>query len=133
MTAEGLRGALAPLWDQGGLRMLVLFGSVAKGSASAASDLDLAVLPEGTLDAVALTAEIVRLTHCNDVDLVDLTRADPVLALQVAESGIVLFAKEPTEFSEFRSLAWRRFVDTGKLRLAQRRALDLFEQRHDTR
>jgi hypothetical protein len=83
------------------------------------------------MDVVHVTAEVVRLTHHNEVDVVDLRRADPLLAMQIAESGRLLYAHDPSEFTEFRSLAFRRYVDTEKLRRAQQRALDLFQQRHE--
>jgi hypothetical protein len=73
----------------------------------------------------------VRLTHRNEVDVVDLRRADPLLAMQIAESGVLLHGEDSSTFTEFRSLAFRRYVDTEKLRQAQRRALDLFQQRHE--
>ena len=127
-TADSLRSALKPLWDSGQFRLIVLFGSIAKGSGTKASDLDLGLLPRDAMDEIRVTAEVVRLTHCNDVDVVDLTRADPLTAMEVARGGLALFSEDPSLFTEFRSLAFRRYVDAEKLRKAQRRALDLFEQ-----
>ena len=127
--AESLRKALKPLWNSGEFRLIVVFGSIAKGTGGPSSDLDLGVLPRETMDEIGVTAEVVRLTHCNDVDVVDLTRADPLTAMEVARAGQVLFCEDPSVFTEFRSLAFRRYVDTEKLRKAQRRALDLFEKR----
>jgi hypothetical protein len=85
------------------------------------------------MDETAITSEVIRLTHWNDVDVVNLAHVDPLLAMQIAESGIVLFETEPSRFPEFRSLAFRRFVDTEKLRRAQRQVLDDFENRHEPR
>lgn len=129
--AESLRTALEPLWESGEFRLVVLFGSIAKGSDTPASDLDLGLLSRGAMDEIRVTAEVVRLTHRNDVDVVDLARADPLTAMEVARSGVVLFCEDPTVFTEFRSLAVRRYVDSEKLRKAQRRVLDLFEQGHE--
>lgn len=133
VTVEELRRALEPLWRAGGLRLIVLFGTLATERAGSAGDLDLAVLPDGAIDETGMTAEIVRLTHWNDVDLVHLGRADPLTAMEVARSGIVLFSDDPSTFTEFRSLALRRYVDSEKLRQAQRRSLDLWERRHEPR
>ena len=85
------------------------------------------------MDEIGLTAEVVRLTHWNEVDVVDLRHADPLTAMEVARSGLLLFARDPSDFTEFRSLAFRRYVDSEKLRRAQRDALDRFEQRHEPR
>jgi predicted nucleotidyltransferase len=69
------------------------FGSTAQGTATSASDADIAILtrariaPEQRFDAQeALAAEIGR-----DVDLVDLTCASPVMAIQVITRGELLY------------------------------------------
>jgi predicted nucleotidyltransferase len=69
------------------------FGSTAQGTATSASDADIAVLtrariaPERRFDAQeALAAEIGR-----DVDLVDLASASPVMAIQVITRGDVIY------------------------------------------
>ena len=85
------------------------------------------------MDETTVTSEVVRLTHWNDVDVVNLRHADPLLAMQIAQSGIVLFEADPSSFPEFRSLAFRRYVDTEKLRRAQREVLDAFGRGHEPR
>lgn len=124
---------MEPLWRAGGLRLIVLFGTLATGRADSAGDLDLALLPDGAIDETEVTAEIVRLTHWNDVDVVHLGHTDPLIAMEVARTGIVLFSDDPSTFTEFQSLAFRRYVDSEKLRQAQRRSLDLWERRHEPR
>jgi predicted nucleotidyltransferase len=69
------------------------FGSTAQGTATGASDTDIAVLtrksiaPERRFDVQeALAAEIGR-----DVDLVDLTSASPVMAIQVITRGDLIY------------------------------------------
>lgn len=132
-TVEPLRAALEPLWATGQFRLVVLFGSLATGRSGPDSDLDLGLLPRGAFDEIQVTAEVVRMTHRNDVDVIDLARADPLTAMEVARGGLVLFCEDPSVFTEFRSLAFRRYVDSEKLRRAQRRALDLFEQGRESR
>jgi uncharacterized protein len=66
--------------------------------------------------------------HCSS-DLVDLAHAGPVLALEIARTGQVLFERRPGVFHEFQSLASRRYCDTVKLRQAQRRAIHVFLER----
>jgi predicted nucleotidyltransferase len=132
-TPETLRTSLLPLWEAGQFQLVVLFGSWAKGMGGPGSDLDLGFLPSGDMDEIGLTAEVVRLTHWNEVDVVDLRHADPLTGMEIARSGLLLFARDPSDFTEFRSLAFRRYVDSEKLRRAQREALDRFEQRHEPR
>jgi predicted nucleotidyltransferase len=130
-TPEFLRASLQPLWNEGQLLLVVLFGSWAQGRGGPGSDLDLAVLPSNGIDEIGLTAEIVRLTHWNDVDVLNLQHADPLTAMEVSRSGLVLFARDPCVFIEFQSLAFRRYVDSEKLRRAQAEALDRFQQGHE--
>ncbi len=132
-TPETLREGLRPLWGSGEFLLVVLFGSWATGRGGQHSDLDLAFLPRNGMDETAVTSEVIRLTHWNEVDVVNLRHADPLMAMQIAESGIVLFEADPSSFPEFRSLAFRRYVDTEKLRRAQRQVLDAFGRGHEPR
>ncbi|HEX5043746.1 MAG TPA: nucleotidyltransferase domain-containing protein [Candidatus Polarisedimenticolaceae bacterium] len=132
-TPETLRESLRSVWDTGAFDLVVLFGSWATGRGGPHSDLDLAFMPRNGMDETSLTSEVIRLTHWNDVDVVNLAHVDPLLAMQIAESGIVLFEADPSSFAEFRSLAFRRYVDTEKLRRAQRDVLDAFGRGHEPR
>ena len=85
---------LAPLVDRlmavtPGLEAVYLFGSTAAGRATDGSDLDLALLATLPLPAELLwqlRAELGALAG-REVDLVDLRRADPILAFQVLARG----------------------------------------------
>src|SRR3989449_11177206 len=63
------------------------------------------------------------------LDLIDLRRAGPLLAMAVARTGRPLFERERGAFREFQSLASRRYCDTDKLRRARRRAIHAFLER----
>lgn len=112
------------------LELLVLFGSQAKGRARAASDVDVAVRCTRAADLDALYAVLAPRLGTDRVDLVDLRRAGPLLAFEVARSGRVLYERSSGAFREFQSLASRRYCDTAKLRQAQRRAIHVFLARH---
>ncbi len=127
MAAESLRERLRDLPESvPGLQLLVLFGSAAKGRRGAKSDLDLAVLCEGSSDLDALYLALAPRLRTDRLDLVDLRRAGPILAFEVARSGLLLFERSPGLFRQFQSLASRRYADTRKLREAQRRAIQVF-------
>lgn len=72
-----------------GLMAVYAFGSRAKGTARADSDLDLAVLGEGRLDPVALWSVAGTLANQmgTDVDLLDLRAATTVMQYQVITTG----------------------------------------------
>ena len=123
-----LRDAASRVARAAGLRLVVMFGSTARFVASP-EDLDLAVLASDPVDAVELTNRFTTLLGFQEVDVVDLRRADPVLLVQVAQEGIPLFESAPGEFASFCSLATRRFADTRKFRDAEREAIRSFVPR----
>jgi predicted nucleotidyltransferase len=111
------------------LELIVLFGSAATGRVRRDSDVDVAVLCDGPADLDALFMALAPAFKTSRVDLVDLRHAGPLLAFEVARSGIVLFERSPGVFRRFQSLASRRYADTRKLRDAQRRALQVYIER----
>jgi len=81
-----------------GLRLLVLFGSRARGDAHTASDWDFGYLAGPELDVEALLEWLCRTVNSDDVDLVDLDRASGVLRHQAADHGIAVFEHVPETF-----------------------------------
>jgi predicted nucleotidyltransferase len=121
-----LREQLAPLYEDPEIDLVVLFGSRAAGEGHAESDIDLAIRGEAPLDLVAVTNRVTRLLRTDRVDLVDLRRASPLLLREVARRGWLLYERSPGLYVMFSSLAHRRYVDTAKLRAAQREAIRNF-------
>jgi len=117
ITELGTR--IRPLAEAEGLDLVVLFGSAARGQDDA-EDLDLAVRGGEALDLVALTNRLTTTLATQEVDVVDLRIADPVMLLSVAEEGVPLFESEPGTFTRFQSLAARRFFETRKFRDMER-------------
>jgi len=95
------------------LRIAVLFGSRARGSARADSDVDIAILPERdfTLGEENELAASLSSAVGVEVDLVRLDRADPLLAREVAVTGSVLFESRPGAFAAFRAGAISEWLD----------------------
>ena len=118
-----LQTRLHPLCEQYRLRLVILFGSSVTGRRGPESDLDLALLADAPLDLVAVTTDVIRLLHTDHVDVVDLRRASPLLAMEVARRGRLIYERQPGLHVEFISLAFRRYVDTKKLRDAQKDAI----------
>lgn len=84
-----------------GLRLLVLFGSRARGDVYEGSDWDLGYLAGPELDLDAFRVEATHHLKTDDVDLVDLDRANGVLRFQVASEAQVLFEADPDVFADF--------------------------------
>jgi uncharacterized protein len=130
VTAELIQQRLADLSRvMPDLRLLVLFGSLARGRARSESDIDVAVQCDGPADLDALYLAMAPRFGTDRLDLIDIRRAGPILAMAVARTGRPLFEREPGAFREFQSLASRRYCDTEKLRHARRRAIRAFLER----
>ena len=107
------------------VRLIILFGSAARGEARVA-DLDIGVLGRERVDLVELTNQLIRTLHEQHVDVCDLGRADPLLMALVARDGVPLYEATPGEFARFASLAVRRYADTRKFREVERREIGDF-------
>ena len=121
-----LRLMLQPLFEDGSLQLVILFGSTATGKRHGSSDTDIAVLYDHTADIMALTTRVMRLLQTDAVDIVDLRRASPLLGFAVMSRGSLLYEREAGIYNAFSSLAFRRYVDTKKLRDAQARSIKTF-------
>jgi len=101
-----------------------LFGSQAQGTDGPLSDIDIAVLfSKDVLKSqygrrqCFLTADLIGILHHNDVDVVVLNQATPLLKHNVLCHGKVLFDKEAR--IDFEVQAQREYFDTAYLRRMQ--------------
>jgi predicted nucleotidyltransferase len=126
ISIEEIRNRLAPIFQDEGLKLALLFGSAVLGKVHNQSDIDLAFLFDRPADILSLTNSVIRLLHADNIDVVDLRRASPLLKFSVAKNGRLLYERQPGLFNEFYSLAFRMYVDTKKLRDAQAIAIQHF-------
>lgn len=95
-----------------GLKMVVLFGSVAKNRANQNSDIDIAILsfePFFLKKELELRYELQSLFE-KEVDLVFLQDAGALLLGQIAREGKLLFGKKK-DFDAFRIYAMKSYLD----------------------
>jgi predicted nucleotidyltransferase len=130
VTRDQLRQAARQVAAALGCRLVILFGSAARGASP--EDLDLGVLGDSVVDTVDATNRFIRALGLQAVDLADLRRADPLLLMLAARDGIPLYERSPGEFARFASLAARRYADTRKFRDAERLELRDFIARSGT-
>lgn len=128
LSIQEIREKLTPLFDDKTLRLALLFGSAASGKRHSQSDIDVAFLFDRPVDIVMLANDVIRLLRTDKLDVVDLRRASPLLKFAVAEKGMLLYEREKGLFNEFYSLAFRRYVDTKKLRDARETVINNFLQ-----
>lgn len=97
-----------------GVHLAILFGSAARGTSHARSDLDVAFLPSDAqmplFDELRLQADLERATG-RTVDLVRLDRASTLLRFRIARDGVLLAEAEPFGFARFRAAAASAYID----------------------
>jgi len=126
ITEEVIKDKLSPLFNEKSLRLVIMFGSTATGNRHNTSDIDLGFLFDNQTDILDLTNRVIRLLKNDNVDVVDLNRTSPLLRFSVVKQGKLLYEKEPGQFNEFASLAFRIYVDTKKLRSAREKSIKNF-------
>ena len=127
-TMEVIKEKLAVLYADRTLQCVLLFGSLTSGRRHEQSDIDLGFLFDGPVDILDVTNRVNRLLGSDNVDVVNLRRASPLLKFAASRKGIILYERDPGLFSQFRSLAYRMYVDTRKLRDARNRVIEEFVQ-----
>lgn len=94
-----------------GLRMMVLHGSRARGTAHERSDWDFAYEAEPGFDADALLAGLADLLRADRIDLVDLGTSGALLRYRAARDGVLIFESTSGLFGRFRVEAARTWFD----------------------
>lgn len=123
------------------IKILVLFGSQAKGISHQKSDWDFAVFTDqeekqqyisqrnfGWLEIPIKLSEIFDLDP-DLIDVVEMNHCSPLLGFQVARDGKLLYERTPGDFIKFQSKAWRIYADTAKFRQAEKQSIDLWLQK----
>lgn len=115
------------------LKLVILFGSQARGMSGKNSDTDIAVLADHPLtpeEKSELGERIAQKlgTSGEQVDVIDLWDAPPLLAHQIGETG-KLIEGERFDFNRFRIRSWKHYLDTAKFRRAREQSLKHYVQR----
>lgn len=97
------------------IRLAILYGSVAHGTAGPESDLDLGVMgphPLSTGETVALIEDLARATG-RPVDLIDLRKTHGTLLAEVLRTGVRIAETDPTLYPH---LLRRHLLDDADFR-----------------
>lgn len=100
------------------------FGSEIHGTPGPRSDVDLAVLLNQDvklIEELRLRAAVVEALGRDDVDLVRLNQAPPLLRFEVLATGRRLFARDEEAVDGFEARCLRQYQDSHHLRAVQRR------------
>lgn len=101
------------------IRVMVLFGSTARGAATGRSDVDIAVLLDDSSAAARQTVEAaLGRAAGRAVDVVDLETAPPQLRFEIARDGKLLVERRPHAWADFRARAmidWWDWAPTARM------------------
>ena len=109
---------IAALAAKYGLKLVLLFGSQARGETHEESDVDVAVLGERLLtegEMITINYECTLIFRTNDVDTTNLSCASPLLQRRIIDEAEVLYDKTGHEYSAFESAAIQRYAEAGPL------------------
>lgn len=122
---DAARGRLAAALDEADVVAAYLFGSQARGEVGPLSDVDVAVWlgPEVRDDRrfdrrLALSAAASRALATDEVDLVVLNDAPPLLRHRVIRDGKLILDRDPRTRVRFETRALLDYLDTAPLRAA---------------
>jgi predicted nucleotidyltransferase len=105
---------LAALANRHHVRLLLQHGSTVRGTTHAKSDLDLAVLMDGsrvsTDEYLNLASQLQQLFPGQEVDLVLLNHADPLLLKRVTDAAALLYG-DPAHLRDLKLYAFKRYQD----------------------
>lgn len=125
LSKKEIHDRLSPLFKEEGLELILLFGSIATKRVHEKSDIDLGFLFKNPVNILELTNKVLKLIGDN-VDVVDLKHASPLLKYAAVKYGELIYERQPSVFYNFYSLAYRIYKDTNKLRSAQAKAIKNF-------
>jgi predicted nucleotidyltransferase len=110
----------------------LLFGSVARGTARSASDVDVAIGVTEPLDVHELGSLVSRLESATgrEVDLILLDEAPMALAYRVFRDGVVLFERDHQAFAARKARAILEYLDFKPLEDICVRGVLAAAQRH---
>jgi predicted nucleotidyltransferase len=97
-----------------GLKLIVLFGSVARGEPHASSDVDIGVLGATFWDGLKVGSEIAA-SIGREPHVVDLATASDLLRFRVARDGVPLFQGAPDAWPRFQAEAAVRYFDVAPI------------------
>lgn len=94
---EGKMEKLRDLVERYYLKLILIFGSYAKGESHPDSDMDIAVYSKRVLseeEKINLTYELCNIFRTHKIDLVDIKTASPLLKMEVFKDYIVLYQED---------------------------------------
>lgn len=93
------------------LRLIVLYGSRARGDAHSGSDWDIEYLAGTEVDHLSVLRDITEVLGTDAVDVTDLGRVSGLLRFRAASEGVVVWEAAPGVFHDFAVAAALHWYD----------------------
>lgn len=116
----------AAIIEKYNIELFLIFGSYAEKMNKPGSDLDLAFKSSDNLEQqqeIELLNELSKFYQRGDIDLVNIDKAEPVLKVEVAKKGKLLYGSQK-KFDRFSIYAAAIYADTKFLRDDRRKTLE---------
>ncbi len=110
------KDAVAKISEENRLDFVVLFGSQATGRTTKDSDVDIAVSSKGPLDIIKITGLFQEIFKCEDIHLIDIGKASPILMRQIILEGKLIYEKTVGQYLVWKLYAMRVWMETAWLR-----------------
>lgn len=107
------------------MSLLLTFGSYNTDRYTKDSDIDLAYISKRALtveEKINMLEDMVNYFRRDGIDLIDLSKVEPVLGYEVASNANILY-EENESFLKFRLKAAARYADTKRLRELRKKYL----------
>ena len=114
------------------ITLIVLFGSYAEGKVRDDSDIDIGIYLEdkiGVKEETNLIEDMVHAFKRDNIDLVILNTASPVLRFEVVRNGKLLFERTPGDFLQFKLLSMKRYWEYPRFQKYSKMYMDKKEKR----
>ena len=114
------------------ITLIVLFGSYAEGKVQEDSDIDIGIYLEDKISVKEETNLIEDMVHAfkrDNIDLVILNTASPVLRFEVVRNGKLLFERTPGDFLQFKLLSMKRYWEYPRFQKYSKMYMDKKEKR----
>lgn len=118
MSQTSVKNPVKKIAQKYNLELILLFGSQVSGTVHKESDFDLAYLGEKDLNLKEEAKLIIGLSlifKSENIDLVNLRKASPLLLYAVTSNCRVIYEKNPLVFSKIRAYAFKKYVESQPL------------------
>jgi len=113
-----------------GLRLVLLFGSQASGKTHFASDFDVAVLGERSINIekeLEICYEFVKIFKTDNVDIVDIGKSGPLLMNQIfTKPHEILFCDDLQIYFRYKIYAMKSYIEAKPLFMLTEKQIDNF-------